>query len=52
MVFYIFTRNKKTGIKHIIQEVDNIDYARKICFENTTRTLWCEFTEDIEYTKN
>lgn len=51
---YIFTRNKKRGFKKIIKEVCSIEEARHICTKENLKnqSVWYEFTEDIEYTKN
>lgn len=49
MVYYIFTRNKKTGKKKIVDRVDSIEEARKRCRHDETEFM--EFTEDYEYAR-
>jgi len=52
---YIFTRKKeKNGFKKVVQEVESIEEARHICTQENLKnqSVWYEFTEDIEYTKN
>lgn len=51
---YVFTRNKKTGYKRIIKEVETTEEAKELCTQQNllNRPLWFEFTEDIEWTKN
>lgn len=50
MTYYLFTRNKKTGRKKVVDQVETIEEARKLCRHDSTE--WMEFTEDFEYTKN
>jgi hypothetical protein len=53
MTVYIFTRHKKKGTKKVVQEVDSIEEARKICQQENLKNqqVWHEFTEDFEWTK-
>lgn len=50
---YLFTRNKKTGRKKIVEQMD-IEEARKICKrENSPNNkLWYEFTAFKEYAED
>lgn len=50
MTYYIFKRNKKTGKKTVLDQVYDIDEARKLCKHDSED--WMEFTEDYEHTKN
>lgn len=52
MTIYIFSRNKKTGRKKIIQEVETEEEAREICVPYNKRTSepdWLEWTKDKKY---
>lgn len=55
MKIYIFTRNKKSGKKRIIDAVNNEDEARKICMSQNSKSKnkdWYEFTRERSYAEN
>jgi len=53
-MIYIFTRNKKTGLKKVVKEIDSVEDARHFCIKENLKNqnVWYEFTGDFEWTKN